>query len=126
MNCKYCPRTFLTKILFENHSSSQHKKDKETKPEIHHIQQLQTKTDESSVQKNIQFEKCSLGNFSFVSQGDLKLNIGNEQQKATPYKGRRCKNLFKSEINFERYLQNVDQQLGLNQSKECKGHLLEH
>ena len=65
LNCKYCPRIFRTKIIFENHSSSQHKKDTETKPDVHHIQESQTITDESSIQKNIQFEKCSLGNSSF-------------------------------------------------------------
>ena len=106
LNCKYCPRIFLMNILFENHLASQHKKDKETKPDIHHIQQLQTKTDESSIQKNIQFEKCSLGNFSFVSQGDLKLNIRNELQKAAPYQGGEFKKNFNSEINHKRNQQN--------------------
>ena len=27
LKCKNCPRMFLTEILFENHSSNQHKKD---------------------------------------------------------------------------------------------------
>ena len=106
LNCNYCPRIFLTNILFENHLSSQHKKDKETKPDIQHIQQLQTKTDESSIQKNIQFEKCSLGNFSFLSQGDLKLNNRNELQKAAPYQGGEFKTFYTSEINLKRNQQN--------------------
>ena len=96
LNCKFCPRIFLTKILFENHSSSQHNKDIEAKQDIH-----QTKTDQSSVQEDIQFEKCSLGNLSFVSKGDLKLNIRNgHQEMAASYKGEECKNLFTSEIRI--------------------------
>ena len=131
LNCKYCPRIFLTNILFENHLVSQHKKDTETKPDINNIQQLQTKTDESSIQENIQIEKCSLVNLSFVSQGDLKLNRRDEHQKmAASNQGSECKNLFKCEMNFIRPIQNGDQQLGLNidtvhrklspyQSQEC-------
>ena len=115
LNCKFCPRIFLTKILFENHSSSQHNKDIEAKQDIH-----QTKTDQSSVQEDIQFEKCSLGNLSFVSKGDLKLNIRNgHQEMAASYKGEECKNLFTSEINFKRHLQNGDQQSCLNKTKDC-------
>ena len=115
LNCKYCPRIFLTNILFENHLVSQHKKDTETKPDINNIQQLQTKTDESSIQENIQIEKCSLVNLSFVSQGDLKLNRRDEHQKmAASNQGSECKNLFKCEMNFIRPIQNGDQQLGLN------------
>ena len=72
LNCKFCPRIFLTNILFENHLSSQHKKNTETKPDIHHFQELQTKPDESSIPKNIQFQKCSLANFSFEIDMVLK------------------------------------------------------
>ena len=52
LKCKDCPRRFLTKAGFENHSSNQHKKETESKLD-------QTNKDESS------FQKKYLGRFVF-------------------------------------------------------------
>ena len=61
-----------------------------------------------------------MGNLSFASQGDFKLDKIDEHQKKASYLASGCKNFFKSEINFNRPIQNGDQQLDLNQSKEYK------
>ena len=72
LNCNYCPRIFLTEILFKNHLSNEHKRETETK--VNQNQQTQTKKDEISFPNNSQSEEdCILGNLSFGSQVDLKL-----------------------------------------------------
>ena len=122
LNCKFCPRIFLTNILFENHLSSQHKKNTETKPDIHHFQELQTKPDESSIQKNIQFQKCSLANIvhkkltpyqcqeckkSFGYKQILQSHIDAVHKKLTPYKCRECNKSFGSKQLLTRHINTV-------------------
>ena len=70
LNCKDCPRSFLTELMFENHLSNQHKKNMETK--LNQNQHSQTIKDQSYFPNNSQ-SKEALGNLSFGSQVDLKL-----------------------------------------------------
>ena len=50
LKCEGCPRRFVTKIGFENHSYNEHKKETETGPD--ELQQSQTEKYESS-KKNL-------------------------------------------------------------------------
>ena len=60
LNCNYCPRIFLTEILFKNHLSNEHKRETETK--VNQNQQTQTKKDEISFPNNSQSEEDYSGN----------------------------------------------------------------
>ena len=71
LNCKDCPRSFLTELMFENHLSNQHKKNMETK--LNQNQHSQTIKDQSYFPNNSQ-SKEALGNLSFGSQVDLKIH----------------------------------------------------
>ena len=109
LKCKDCPRWFFTEIMFENHLTNEHKKERETK--LNQNQQSQTKKYEISFPKNTQSEEdFSLGNLSFGSQRDLKLQII-EHQKTSHHKCIECKKLFISEINSKAHL---------SSSQKCK------
>ena len=66
LKCKDCPRIFFTELMFENHSSDQHKKEIETKPNQN--QQSQTIKDETSFPNVSQSKKSFLQlNFNSVA-----------------------------------------------------------
>ena len=62
LKCKDCPRRFLTKTGFENHSCNLHKEDSDTK--LDQIQESPTTKGESTFQPNTRLDKkcclCSL------------------------------------------------------------------
>ena len=117
LKCKDCPRRFLTKLLFENHSCNQHKTDTEIKP--NQTQMLHNIKVEKDFQVNTQFEECSFGDLSFVSQKDLQFHSSNGHQKVTPHQCSECKKLFRNEINLKEHQQNGHQQSSLQQCKKC-------
>ena len=92
LKCKDCSRIFLTELMFENHSSNQHKKEKETETNQNQNQHSQTIKDESSFRPS-QSEEV-LGNLSFGSQLDLKLQ-SIEHPNMTHHKCSESKKLFK-------------------------------
>ena len=119
LNCNYCPRIFLTEILFKNHLSNEHKRETETK--VNQNQQTQTKKDEISFPNNSQSEEdCILGNLSFGSQVDLKLQSV-EHQKTTHHKCSDCKKLFSGEINLKKHLLNRHPLSSSQKCRECNG-----
>ena len=97
LKCKYCPRRFLTELMFENHSSCQHKKEIEMKQNKKN-EHSQTIKDEIYVPNNTQSEEeFALGSLSFVSQVDSTVQ-SIEHQKTSHHKFRECKKLFNSII----------------------------
>ena len=56
LNCKDCPRSFLTELMFENHLSNQHKKNMETK--LNQNQHSQTIKDQSYFPNNSQSKEA--------------------------------------------------------------------
>ena len=117
LKCKACPRRFLTEIGFENHSSNQHQKVRETR--LNQDQPSETKEDEGSSKKNTQSEEeeRSLSNFSFGGQVGLNLHRSIEHQKTS--KLSECKKLLGEEINFKKTLQNDHQLSFLHKCNEC-------
>ena len=136
LKCKDCPRKFITKIMFEYHSSTQHKKDTETKPD--QLQILQNKKVERDFQTNIQFEECSIGDF--VSPIDVQLQRSKGHPKLTPHQCSKCKKLnvnaihkcserqkclicnksFVSKRNLKHHIDIVHKKLNPYQCQECK------
>ena len=93
LKCKDCPRRFLTKIGFENHSFIQHKK--ETKTKLGENQQSQTIEDESS------FKQDTFGNVFFGSQVDPIQQRSSEHLIIT-HQCSECKKMFSSAICLRR------------------------
>ena len=110
LKCKDCPRRFLTKIGFENHSFIQHKK--ETKTKLGENQQSQTIEDESS------FKQDTFGNVFFGSQVDPIQQRSSEHLIIT-HQCSECKKMFSSAIFLKEHLQNGQDLSSLHKRKDC-------
>ena len=112
LKCKDCSRCFFKEIMFENHLTKEHKKERET--QINQNQQSQTMKVEIFFPNNTQSEEdFFLDNLSFVSQRDLKMQ-SIEDQKTSNHKCSECKKLYVSEINLKEYLSSPQK------CKECE------
>ena len=79
LKCKDCSRCFFKEIMFENHLTKEHKKERET--QINQNQQSQTMKVEIFFPNNTQSEEdFFLDNLSFVSQRDLKMQSIEDQK----------------------------------------------
>ena len=117
LQCKDCPRRFITETGLENHSFNQHKK--ESKPD--ESQQSENKKDESSFSKIIQSEgECSLENLFFGRKNSLKIHINTTQKKLTPYKCQECMKYFGLKQGLQRHMDVVHKKLKPYECKECK------
>ena len=85
LKCNECPRRFLTKVVFEKHSSNQHKTNSETK------------VDEPAESAAIK-DEISLQEDTFESKIDLQLHTSNEYHNV---ECNECKVLFSYNLSFE-------------------------
>ena len=103
LKCNECPRRFLTKVVFEKHSSNQHKTNSETK--VDEPAESAAIKDEISLQEDI-----------FESKIDLQLHTSNEHHKV---ECNECKMLFSYRVNLKKHVQNSHNDY-LKVCHECK------
>ena len=104
LKCKDCPRGCITKFAFENHSSTQHN------------QEIQTKLDQLPQPPAVKYQSAFfLCNLSFESETDLQQHGSSEHD--TPL---RCKKSFSSKWVLQRHIDNVHKKLKPFQCQECK------
>ena len=124
LKCKECPRRFLTKLAFENHSSTQHNQEIETKLEqlpqppavkypnarflCHLSFQSETEVQQHKSSAHETPLKCNLCKKSYVSKHVLKRHIGAVHKKLKPFQCQECKIYFSEKPKVQRHINTVE------------------
>ena len=101
INCKVCPRRFVTKIGFKIHLINMHKESDKK------VEELPRNKEEIAFQQNTELEEkypeCSL---SFESKIGLQVHTSNDHNKLTTYLCSDCKKSFRYRKRFKKHIQN--------------------
>ena len=129
LNCKDCPRKFITKFGLKNHISKEHIKGTAIKVEI--LEQPPTIKDEIPFQENATFkEECFLCSLSFESKIDLQMHTNNEHRKSLLHQcsqhtlensfneGQDCKHSSSKKPNLQKHINSKPKKLTLCQFQE--------
>ena len=97
LNCKECPRKFLTKLAFENHSNIQHR-------------EIETKLDQLPQPPPVKYSSdCFLCHVSFQSEMEVQQHMISAH--GTPLKCNLCKKSFASKQSLQRHIDTVHKKL---------------
>ena len=105
LNCKECPRKFLTKLAFENHSNIQHR-------------EIETKLDQLPQPTTIKYPSaCFLCHLSFQSETEMQQHKSSAHE--TPLKCNLCKKSMASKKDLQRHIDSIHKKLKPFQCQEC-------
>ena len=136
LKCKECPRRFLTKLAFENHSSNQHNQEIETKldqlpqpPTVKYPSacsmcylsfQSETEVQQHRISAHETPLKCNLCKKSFSSNWALQRHIDIVHKKLKPFQCPQCKIYFGQKVHKQLHINTVHKKLKPFQCQQCK------